>query len=624
MNFRKKLMITIIPVVVASICLLVALSAYMASRAIRGHQTTAMENTVSRTLYEFEQWLSEREREAVLLAGNGIFQFAANGKLLKEARKQLLMYQEHSGLFEDIFIMNPAGRIQVRALGPNDGKAFDGVEGLKKDIGAVGKGKTVVSDAVISPVSEKPVIQVAVPIRKGENVVGSMGMIVKLTAFSETFLRRIKVGRTGYAILADKTGNRLYHPDDTLIFTNLNDYASGRAIMNNGPGSFAYTDSKGVEKICFIQWTQSGDYILIATVPLRELTRAVSTMIYYIAGMGGVAILIISGIIWLITRQVNNTITRSVLALKKTSSFVRAVSQQVAEASQSVASGASSQAASIEETAASLEEMSSMVRVNSEGAQEVRTLMEESALPNLKQMNQRTEKMKEVITETVQSSEETQKIIKTIDEIAFQTNLLALNAAVEAARAGEAGSGFAVVADEVRNLAIRAAESARTTARLIENANDKISEADQLNHQLVDSLVDYNEIFESMGEVIQKIASASQEQAQGIDQINVATSTMDKMVQQNASNAEENAAAAEEMKTQFVQVSDIVARLSGIIGLRDGEEDEDRPGVMARFRGDTADLPGEKPALMPPGQDNTMEEAPGFELEPPRDRHPSV
>ena len=132
-----------------------------------------------------------------------------------------------------------------------------------------------------------------------------------------------------------------------------------------------------------------------------------------------------------------------------------------------MAEGASEQAASLEETSSSLEEMSSVTNQNAAHAQEADVLMKESN----RVVNQANDSMVELtvsMDEILKAGEETQKIIKTIDEIAFQTNLLALNAAVEAARAGEAGAGFAVVADEVRSLAIRAADAAKNTANLIE------------------------------------------------------------------------------------------------------------------------------------------------------------
>ena len=164
------------------------------------------------------------------------------------------------------------------------------------------------------------------------------------------------------------------------------------------------------------------------------------------------------------------------------------------------------------------------------------------------------------------SSEETGKIIKTIDEIAFQTNLLALNAAVEAARAGEAGAGFAVVAGEVRNLAMRAADAARNTAELIEGTVKKVNEGGELVATTNEAFTEVAESASKVGELVGEIAAASNEQAEGIEQVNKAVVEMDKVVQQNAANAEESASASEEMNAQAEQMKGFVDDLVALVG----------------------------------------------------------
>jgi methyl-accepting chemotaxis protein len=206
--------------------------------------------------------------------------------------------------------------------------------------------------------------------------------------------------------------------------------------------------------------------------------------------------------------------------------------------SQNLSEAASAQAASLEETSSSLEEMASMTKQNAGNATQANNLMTTAQQIIEKanvSMNEQTESMKEI----AMGSEQTQKIVKTIDEIAFQTNLLALNAAVEAARAGEAGSGFAVVADEVRNLAMRAAEAAKNTASLIEDIVKKIRKGEKLVGVTNEA---FKEIMGSSAKVVRligEIAGASQEQSHGIDQINRAVAEMNSLTQQNAAGAEE-------------------------------------------------------------------------------------
>ena len=267
------------------------------------------------------------------------------------------------------------------------------------------------------------------------------------------------------------------------------------------------------------------------------------------------------GLSLVLARSLSKTLQRIIRNLSEASDQISSASDQVSASSQSLAEGASEQAASVEETSSSLEEISSMTRQNAENAQETNRIMGEEAAPNFQTINERMEKMKKAIEKTVANSDETAKIIKTIDEIAFQTNLLALNAAVEAARAGEAGAGFAVVADEVRNLALRAAEAAKNTSDLIHTSNGQIKEAAELNVQVVTALDSNTGIAERVGKLISEVASASDEQARGIDQISKAVAEMDKVTQQNAANAEESASASEEMNAQAREMKHVVHEL---------------------------------------------------------------
>ena len=168
--------------------------------------------------------------------------------------------------------------------------------------------------------------------------------------------------------------------------------------------------------------------------------------------------------------------------------------------------------------------------------------------------------------EITKSSAETGKIIKTIDEIAFQTNLLALNAAVEAARAREAGAGFAVVTEEVRNLALRSEEAAKITSNLIENTIEAVRNGNQLTTETQQAFKENIAISMKIGQLVDEIATASQEQAHGINQINSAVNEMDRVTQQSAANAEESAGASEEMNAQAEQMKSFVYELSQLLG----------------------------------------------------------
>jgi len=297
------------------------------------------------------------------------------------------------------------------------------------------------------------------------------------------------------------------------------------------------------------------------------LNRTARRMVLMISVVGGLIALIALFMGILISRSISKPIHHVVQSLSEASEQLTSASGQVSSASQSMAEGASEQAAGIEETSSSIEEMASMAQRNAEHARETNLLMEKG-IELMKKARRSMKAMVESIESIEKSSEETGKIIKAIDEIAFQTNLLALNAAVEAARAGEAGAGFAVVADEVRNLAMRAAEAAQNTSVLIKETIKRVQEGAALVHQTDESYREVGFSLQKTVGLIKEIADASREQAVGIEQISKALNEMDRVVQKNAASAEESASAAEEMNGQAEQMRGVVEELMTLVSKR--------------------------------------------------------
>ncbi|WDP89593.1 MAG: CZB domain-containing protein [Desulfobacter sp.] len=292
------------------------------------------------------------------------------------------------------------------------------------------------------------------------------------------------------------------------------------------------------------------------------------------------------GLAFIIARGIVNILNRISDDLDQGAAQVASASGQISASSQSLAEGSSSQAASLEQTSSSLEEMASMTRMNAENAGNADGLTRTS-LASVKDAMSAMEELTRSMDEITKASEDTSRIIKTIDEIAFQTNLLALNAAVEAARAGEAGAGFAVVADEVRNLAIRAADAAKDTSELIETTTRKVGRGAELARETNTAFVKVQENTGKTAELMAEISGASREQSKGIDQVTIAVSEMDKVTQQNAANSEESASAAEEMSAQAEQMKEIVGQLVKIVGGAHNRKERAKKGI-AGPRGSTA------------------------------------
>ncbi len=407
------------------------------------------------------------------------------------------------------------------------------------------------------------------PIQKENRVIGTIttGFDLSSDAFVDEIKNKYGVectifqGDTRTATTLIKDGKRAVNTkidNPQVIETVLKKgdiFVNTNAVMgrNYDAGYWPLKDADG--KIVGMLFVGKDRYLIEATLSSTILPTLLATLI--------IAVVLVA-VSFFQTRKIVKTLNRTIRGLTASHEQVADASGQLAFSSQSLAEGSAQQAAAVEETSASLEEMSSMTKQNANSAGQADQLMKQTRNVVSKaetSMNQLNASMQEIS----KASEETSRIIKTIDEIAFQTNLLALNAAVEAARAGEAGAGFAVVADEVRNLAMRAADAAKNTAVLIEGTLNKVTEGTTLVKATHDAFQEVADSTAKVGGLVDEIAAASSEQAQGIEHVNIAVTEMDKVTQQNAATAEESAAASEELNAQAEEMKSFVNELSAIV-----------------------------------------------------------
>ncbi|MCF7802822.1 MAG: hypothetical protein K9N46_07070 [Candidatus Marinimicrobia bacterium] len=325
------------------------------------------------------------------------------------------------------------------------------------------------------------------------------------------------------------------------------------ADLNAGTGEATKTLNQHKKEI--------GEYIENVLASNRSLSSNTGKLLL-IAGAIGLFLIGIMG--WFLTGSITSPVKEAISQLSDGSMSVSGASTQIAETSQVVAEGSSKQAASLEQVSVSLEELNAMAQQNADGANQANTLAKETK-ETANRGNRTMIEMQEAIHEVRGSAEETSKIIKTIDEIAFQTNLLALNASVEAARAGEAGQGFAVVANEVRNLAQRASQAANSTSELLENSLENAERSVEIVKNMAAELNEMEERTIKVNELIGEISVASGEQRDGVREISAAVAQIDKVTQANTTEAEASSESAGQLNNEAESLLNIVQRLQTLV-----------------------------------------------------------
>jgi methyl-accepting chemotaxis protein len=566
LSLRNKILVATLSIVGLGLMIGSLVTYVNTTRAMVNQVTADSRRRAASTVTEIEAWTTERRVDVENWASEKLFETAAEDSpdaktAQTSASAELARLEKFYPYFTTINVVDLKGAYLASSDAQSVGKINISDRAYFRD---ALKGKSILSDVLLSKVTGKPVVVVATPIRTNGVMAGVMTGVLDLGRFSEKFIDPIKLLDTGYIFVCDQNGTIIAYPDKSKILKlDIKQFDWGQRLLSGSDGVVDYT-FEGKQRMAAYNKDASTGWIVGATAPIDEI-RAAPREIGFINVLIGIGTLILSGIVvtvvlFLLLRPFYATVG----SLEEGASQVAAAAREVSSASQTSAEGASRQAASIEETSASLEELSSMTHRNAENAQKANDLSKQTRVTADKGAHD-METMTAAIGAIKTSSDDISKIIKTIDEIAFQTNILALNAAVEAARTGEAGLGFAVVADEVRNLAQRSAQAAKETAAKIEDSIVKTAQGVEIGSKVERT---FNEIVTNarrVDELAAEVASASHEQTQGIGQINKAVGDMDKATQSNAASAEESSAAAEELNAQAETMKSAVADLFALM-----------------------------------------------------------
>ncbi len=441
--------------------------------------------------------------------------------------------------------------------------------------------------------------------REGERV-GIAGVGYTLAGMAET-IRSYRLGESGQVFLASREGIINVHPDgasmvgESILSLPGWEGVAAELLAGSGYRSGMAQDASGSDQLVAAIEVPGTDWVAFAQIPADELfadlNRAVVMVLLAVAAILLGSLVVIGLLLRTLFRPFRRTadamreiaegdgdltqrlpvrgrdestelatqfnafadkVHDVLFRVRASSEAVRVAAMEIASGGRDMSQRTDNAASSLQQTSASMEEITSTVENTTASSREASSLSQSAS-----QLAQRTgDTVGQVVTtmgEIQSSSQQIGDIVKVIDSIAFQTNLLALNASVEAARAGENGRGFAVVADEVRQLATRSAEASRDIRQLIEASGEKVEggtrlvrEAGDAMQQLVDGV---NRVATMLGE----ISHAASEQSDGIGQINVAVSELDRMTQQNAALAEESTTAADQLRGQADRLAAVVA-----------------------------------------------------------------
>lgn len=320
MNFQNKLLVTIIPIAIIFVSTSAIVSYLIASDGIIFWQNKNMKTITHMAVDELEIWINEHERRAIFFSENGIFQAACKGQRMQEALTRLMKYHKISPFYENLFLADTNGKLFMDTIkGEQIGVDMLEISGIQLNVEKARQGEVWTSDVIISPVTDKSIFLTTAPVISEGGFVGIIGISVDLAVFSDIFLSKVTIGKTGYLYLTDSKGNIVAHPNKKFILKNsIYNYDFGEKMLAQKTGQFVY-DFQGTHKIAYLATYDKKGWLLVAATPANEVLEAVKHMrnISFLLGLSG--IMLLSLVPWLITNNVFKVINRAVTDLEEVS-----------------------------------------------------------------------------------------------------------------------------------------------------------------------------------------------------------------------------------------------------------------------------------------------------------------
>lgn len=566
LSLKNRFLIPTVLIIVSGMGLSMSISYIKARQALEKNISDQMIRFAELTVSRITFWVQDRKQDISIWSQQEIYRdmlknTSSDKKVQDMANAQLSVFRTGYEYYESICVANLKGDIVAASDKGLIGKVtVSDRDYFQQSV----QGKVFVSDMLISRFTGNPVFAISCPVLEKNEVLGVLFAIIKIEVLNKQFIASIRVGISGYAYMFNSAGTVLAHPDNSLVLkSNIHDFDFGKQMIQTHNGLFFYT-FKGVKKMAALNTNPETGWRIAVAADSNEVFAPVRTMRNNNIAIALSVILLTALVIRWTVKTLVTPIHRIITGFSNTSAQLCAASEQITAASISLAEGAAEQSASVEETSSVLEEINIMTQHNADHADRSESLMNESDQV-IAEAGRVIKELSLSIQEAARAGEETNHIVKTIEQIAFQTDLLALNAAVEAARSGTDGAGFAVVAGEVRNLAMRSGEAAQNTSALLQGIVTNIRKGSSLIIKTGEAFAQVAESAVRVRGLLGEITQASDEQAQRIRQASLSSGEIETVIRQNAANAEEFASSSEEMYMQADRMKAFADELAALI-----------------------------------------------------------